>query len=86
MDILMDSNEAAELDATNVYVIEQPTVGQQIVSVAVGTLVPLGIMAAGFGAFAVAGWVGEKIADARASRKAAKAAKGEPIVAEIDED
>ena len=86
MDILMDSNEAAELDATNVYVIEQPTVGQQIVSVAVGTLVPLGIMAAGFGAFAAIGWVSEKVADARASRKAAKAAKEEPIVAEIDED
>ena len=86
MDILMDSNEAAELDATNVYVFEQPTIPQQIASVAVGTLVPLGIMAIGFGAFAAAGWVGEKIADRRAARLAAKAAKEEPIVVNNDEE
>lgn len=84
MDILMDSNEAAELDATNVYVIEQPTIPQQIASVAVGTLVPLGIMAAGFGLFAAAGWVGEKIADRRAAKKARKAAQEDTIVI-IDE-
>ena len=86
MDIFMDSNEAAELDATNVYVIEQPTVGQQITSVAIGTLVPLGLMAAGLGVFAVAGWVGEKIADRRAARKAAKATTEEPIVVTNDEE
>ena len=80
MDILMDSNEAAELDATNVYVIEQPTIPQQIASVAVGTLVPLGIMAAGFGLFAAVGWASEKIADRRAAKKARKAAQEDTIV------
>ena len=86
MDILMDSNEAAELDATSVYVIEQPTVSQQIASVAIGTLVPLGIMAAGFGAVAAFGWVSEKIADRRAARQALKATKEEPIVVTNDEE
>lgn len=86
MDELMDSNEAAELDANNVYVIEQPTVGQQIVSVAIGTLVPLGVMAAGFGLFAVGSWVAENVADRVSARKAAKAAKKNPIIVESDEE
>lgn len=86
MDIFMDSNEAAELDATNVYVVEQPTVGQQIVSVAIGTLVPLGVMAAGFGLFAGVSWASDTIANKVAARKARKAAKESPVVINNDEE
>lgn len=86
MDNIIESNEAAEMDANGVYIIEQPTVGQQITSVAIGTLVPLAVMGIGFGLIAVGSVAVEKIGDAVRARKARKAEKKNTIVITSDED
>lgn len=71
MDNNIDSNEAAEQDAsTIVYYTEQPTVGQQVVSALIQVTVPL---AAGFGFLGVMA-VGAHLVDKVKTRRAAKKA------------
>lgn len=71
MELPIDLNEAAENDAVNVYITEQPTVGQQIGSALIAVAVPL---VAGFGLMgAVAGfqWARSTVQNRRARKAAA---------------
>jgi len=81
MNELMDSNEAAENDATTVvYYTEYPTAGQQIVSALIQVAVPLAAGLGFLGVMTVGASVVDKVRTRRAERKAAKEAT--PMVVE----
>ncbi len=68
----VNTPEAAPVDAINVYYTQPATVGQQVATGVIGTLVPIVTMAAGFLLFAataaVVGKVQSKIAEHKASK------------------
>lgn len=82
---LIDSNEAAEMDAVNIYVVEQPSVGQQVVTALIAVAVPL---VAGFGFVAVVTAVdkGRNAIQNRRARKAAAKADRKVVVIPTDEN
>jgi uncharacterized protein HemY len=80
---VVETTEATPAEApVNVYYTPQPTVGQQIASTAVATIVPLAATVVTIAVVGVAVNVGQKVQTWNANRKAKKASKKNVVVVE----